>query len=102
MTSIEAYHIVTGCFYQFLVLSNKVYPKYMNINSNHSNKKDDLKKSNKNICESLNIHFLSSITIIFSLNAFSVVTLSFHDQDGESNPRTNYTREILKRVISPG
>ena len=54
-------------------------------------------KSNNKICRSLNIHFLSGITIIFSLIAFSVLLLSFHVGDVESNPRPNYTREKVPK-----
>ena len=52
-----------------------------------------LKKGNKKICKFINIYFLSRITVIFSLISFSVLLLSFHDGDVESNLRRNYTIE---------
>ena len=80
-------------FCQFLVPSNKVYPKITNVSFNYSSRKGDLKKGNNKIFKSLSIHFLSGITITFSLINFSVLLLSFHDRDVEKIPGTNYTIE---------
>ena len=99
MASIEAYHIAIGCFNQFIVSPNKVYPKCMNINFNHSSTKGDLSKIFPNL---IKFTFFQVLLLFFSFNAFSVLLLSFHDEDVESNPGPNYTTEKKKRVISPG
>ena len=84
MVSIEAYRIV-------IALSH--YLKSMIINWNNSSRKGHLKKSNNKLWKSLNIHFLSGITITFPLITFSVLLISFNDGDFESNRELNYTIE---------
>ena len=92
MISIESYRIAVGFLNQYLLSSSKFNPKFINISFNHSNRKSALKKPNNKIqTKSLCIHFLSGITIIFSLIAFSVLLLSFHDGDIQNNPGPNYT-----------
>ena len=95
MISIESYRIAVGFLNQYLLSSSKftnISPKFTNISFNHSNRKSALKKPNNKIqTKSLSIHFLSGITIIFSLIAFSVLLLSFHDGDIQNNPGPNYT-----------
>ena len=92
MISIESYCIAVGFLNQYLLSSSKFNPKFTNISFNHSNRKSALKKPyNKIQTKSLSIHFLSVITIIFTLIAFSVLLLSFHDGDIENNPGPNYT-----------